>query len=399
MQVIIAEVLMVVIVILMSTIVYIWAIPAFSSQTFNDNTGAAYSEKFTTVRGQFASFAVSSPEPVRTSPPPPSGARTCTASLPITSSTTSDIYVPPGASCLITVSVGNVFVDYGASLNVTGGTINRDIDANFSQSVIIQNSNVGGFIGLYNVNYVSIMNSQINTSGIGRCMDFCGAAMYAGGRGFFSMTNSVTQGQIENEVGHQTFFVGNRIGGRLEVESADQGQIINNTMTMLDLDANGVLVVSNNTVNGNALYGSNAWCGTGNNIITGTTTGTCIGNVEVDVLNTGSVPVKFVSIYLTNATLRGGLSWQLASGRLVQCGSGQAFTCSQLPIIIPVGEMAQITMGWVPPPTAFPLPWAYVYFIMVSSHQNYVDGYLYFATGLGLPKQSRLENRVCPPCY
>jgi len=46
---------------------------------------------------------------------------------------------------------------------------------------------------------------------------------------------------------------------------------------------------------------------------------------------------------------------------------------------------------------SFPLPWNYIYFIFVSSHQNYVDGYLYFQKGLGMPLQSRLEQEPVHP--
>src|SRR5467141_2277099 len=61
---IIAEVMMVLIVILMSAIVYVWVVPAFTSQASQDNAGAAYSEKFEKLRAQFATYAVSSPETV-----------------------------------------------------------------------------------------------------------------------------------------------------------------------------------------------------------------------------------------------------------------------------------------------------------------------------------------------
>src|SRR5947209_19173640 len=61
---IIAEVMMVLIVILMSAIVYVWVVPAFTSQASKDNAGAAYSEKFETVRAQFATYVVSIPETV-----------------------------------------------------------------------------------------------------------------------------------------------------------------------------------------------------------------------------------------------------------------------------------------------------------------------------------------------
>jgi len=404
---IIAEVMMVLIVILMSAIVYIWVVPAFTSQAGQDNAGAAYSEKFTTVRAQFATYVVSIPETVAACGSQdtnvgctPSGSHT-TCNGSISSPVSGDVLVPVNGACLITSTVsGDVIVYTGGNLTVIGGTINGGLEADHSSSVTLKNASVGGFTGLYNVQTVIITGTRFNTSGnLGICTDACGAAMYAGGRGYFSMTNSNVTGQVENEVGHETIVNNNRITGRLEIESADLGQIINNVVGSLDLDQNGTIVIAGNVVNGTAKYGTNGWCGTGNNQISGSTTGTCIGNVEVDVANTGSTPVKFLQVYMTNIPLAGGLSWQLASGHPTQCGSGQSATCTLLPIVIPVGDMAQITMGWTAPSGSFPLPWNYIYFIFVSSHQNYVDGYLYFQKGLGMPLQSRLEQRTCPPCY
>jgi FlaG/FlaF family flagellin (archaellin) len=404
---IIAEVMMVLIVILMSTIVYVWVVPAFTSQTSQDNAGAAYAEKFETVRAQFATYVVSIPETVaacgsqdgNVGCSPGGSYLTCGGS--ITTPHTGDVFVPVNGVCLITSTVnGNVYVSNGANLTVIGGTINGGLEVDTALVVTLTNANVAGFTGLYNVQTVNISGSRFNTSGyLGICTDACGAAMYAGGRGYFSMTNSNVTGQVENEVGHNTIVNNNRVSGRLEIESADLGQIINNVVGSLDLDQNGTIVIAGNIVNGTAKYGTNGWCGTGNNQISGSTTGTCIGNVEVDVRNTGATPVKFVQVYMTNIPLGGGLSWQLASGNPTQCGSGQSATCTLLPIIIPVGDMAEITMGWTAPAGSFPLPWNYIYFIFVSSHQNYVDGYLYFQKGLGMPLQSRLEQRTCPPCY
>jgi hypothetical protein len=406
MATIVAEVLMIVIVIIMSTIIYVWVVPTFTSQTGQDNAGAAYSEKFKTIRGQFATYVSSIPETVTPCWASSSGLG-CSAPAPfvtcngsITSPYSGNVQVPINGVCVITASVGAVYVSTGGNLTVIGTTINGGLVANYSSSITLRNSNVYGFTGLYNIQTVNLLGSSFNTSGnLSICTDACGAAMYAGGRGSFTMTNSTVTGQVENEVGHETYFVGNHISGRLEVESADQGSIINNILGSLDLDQNGVLVVSGDNVNGSAKYGTNGWCGTANNIVTGTTTGICIGNVEVDVMNTGSIPVKFVSVYMTSIPLAGSLSWQLASGHLVQCGTTQSLTCTKLPIIIPVGDIAAITMGWTPPASSFPLPWNYIYFIFVSSHANFVEGYLYFSTGLGLPQQSRLENRICPPCY
>src|SRR6266480_692610 len=403
---IIAEVMMVLIVILMSAIVYVWVVPAFTSQASKDNAGAAYAEKFETVRAQFANNAVSSPETVAACGSQdtsvgcsPGSYLTCNGS--ITSPHTGNVLVPVNGVCVITSTInGNVYVYSGGNLTVTGGTINGGLEADSASAVTLTNASVSGFTGLYNVETVNISGSRFNTSGnLGITTDACCAAMYAGGRGYFSMTNSNVTGQVENEVGHNTIVNNNHITGRLEIESADLGQIINNVVGSLDLDANGTIVIAGNIVNGTAKYGTNGWCGTGSNQISGSTTGTCIGNVEVDVSNTGSIPVKFVAVYMTNIPLAGSPSWQLASGNPTQCGSGQSLTCTLLPIVIPVGDMAEITMGWTPPSGAFPLPWNYIYFIFASSHQNYVDGYLYFQQGLGMPLQSRLEQRICPPCY
>jgi len=412
--------MMVLIVILLSAIVYVWVVPAFTSQASKDNAGAAYAEKFETVRAQFANNAVSSPETVAPCGSQdtsvgcaPSSYLTCGGS--ITSTYTGNVLVPVNGVCLITATAtvnGNVYVYSGGNLTVIGGTINGGLEANSALSVTLQNAKVSGFTGLYNVQTVNISGSALNTSGQSICTDACGGALYAGGRGYFSMTNTNVTGQVENEVGHNTIVNNNHVSGRLEIESADLGQIINNVVGSLDLDANGTIVIAGNTVTGatgcpappiagkSVCYGSNAWCGTGNNQIpTGQTNGSCIGNVEVDVRNTGSTPVTFVAVYMTNIPLAATLSWHLASGNPTQCGNVQLATCIQLPIIIPVGDMAEITMGWTAPSGAFPLPWNYIYFIFVSSHQNYVDGYLYFQQGLGMPLQSRLEQRICPPCY
>src|SRR5438128_3309526 len=405
---IIAVVMSVLIVIPTSAIVYVWVVPAFTSQASKDNAGAAYSEKFETVRAQFANNAVSSPETVAACGSQdtsvgcaPGSYLTCGGS--ITSTYPGNVLVPANGVCLITATAtvnGNVYVYSGGNLTVIGGTINGGLEADSALSVTLQNAKVSGFTGLYNVQTVNISKSAFNTSGyLGITTDDCCAAMYAGGRGYFSMTNSNVTGQVENEVGHNTIVNNNHISGRLEIESADLGQIINNVVGSLDLDQNGTIVIAGNIVNGTAKYGTNGWCGTGNNQVSGSTTGTCVGNVEVDVSNTGSIPVKFIAVYMTNIPLAGSPSWQLASGNPTQCGNALLATCNQLPIMIPVGDMAEITMGWTPPSGAFPLPWNYIYFIFLSSHQNYVDGYLYFQKGLGMPLQSRLEQRICPPCY
>ena len=391
---------MVVVVIIMSAMIAIWVGPAFQSNASSDTSNLALQEHFQTISGSFASFVSSIPESVVPSPGPFTPYTTCSATSPITSPTSANIFVPVNGVCKITANVGNVYVSPGGNLTVIGATINGRLYGDQSLAVNLSNSAVTNWTLLSNVQTVRIVGSALNTSGdLSVCTDQCGSAMYEGGRGIFTMVNTTVTGQVESEVSHYATVTGNTISGRLEIESADFGQIANNYVGgTLDLDQNGVIVISGNTVIGNALYGTNGWCGTGFNNIHGSTSGTCVGNVSVDILNTGAIQVKIVTVYVSNAPLTGALSWSLASGHQVQCGSLMASTCTSLPIIIPKGEMARITMAWNPPSTNYPLPWNYIYFTFVSRYLNFVDGYLYFTYGLGLQVESRLENRVCPPC-
>jgi hypothetical protein len=398
---VIAEVLMVLIVVIMSATIYIWVVPAFQSQTTTDTSHYSYEEHFQTITGSFASFVQSTPESVAPSPGPITPYTICNGS--IATATTANIFVPVNGVCKITANVGNIYVSQGGNLTVTGVTINHDLYSDGGLAVSLTNVNVVGWIYTANVTSISIIRSSLNTSGNtnnGGCIDGCNSALWDGGRGLFTMINDTVNGQIESEVSHYAIVTGNTISGRLEVECADFGQIQNNIIGgTLDLDQNGVVAISGNTVNGNALYGSNGWCGTAFNQIRGTISGSCIGNLTVDVLNTGAIPVTLVTLYMSNVPFNGNLTWSLASGHQVQCGNTLSTTCTTLPIIIPVGEMARITMGWVPPAAnSYALPWNYVYFTFVSRYSNFVDGYLYFTLGLGLQQESRLINRVCPPC-
>src|SRR5947199_10730992 len=82
---IIAEVMMVLIVIIMSAIVFVWVVPTFQSNTGQDNSGAAYAEKFSTLWGNFSTFAPSIPETVRSCPSHCNPYKECSYSSPITS--------------------------------------------------------------------------------------------------------------------------------------------------------------------------------------------------------------------------------------------------------------------------------------------------------------------------
>jgi hypothetical protein len=402
MSTIVAEVLMVLVVIILSSIIYIWVVPTFQSAEVQGNSGAAYAEKFSTLWGNFATFAPSIPESLIGAAHSFPSSTSCTSS--ITSATTHNIIVPANSVCVITANVGNVFVDSGANLTVVGATINGQLMAQSAASVTLRNARVTDWTDLENVGVLNISGSSFNTSGdTGNCTDNCDSAIYSGGRGIVNFVNNTVNGMFESEVSHQAFISGNNInGGRLEVESADFGQITNNKIGVLDLDQNGILVISGNTIYGNdpsysgkgILYGLNRWCATGNNVIISGSNNqaSCIGNIEVDVQNTGSIPVNLVAAYMSNIPLAGPISWKLGSGGSVH---------NSLPISIPVGQSANVTMQWTPPPGLASAPWTDIYFIFVSSHLNFVDGHIYFGynPALTVQTQSRPENRVCPPCY
>ncbi len=390
---------MVVIVIIMSTTVYMWVVPVFQSQTTTDTSAYAYREHFQTITGSFASFVQSIPESVLPTSGPFTPYTTCNGS--ITSPTSANIFVPTNGVCKITASVGNVYVSQGGNLTVTGATINGDLYSDNGLTISLNNVHVFGWTHLSGVQNVLIIGSSLNTSGnTSHCPDGCDSALWEGGRGLFTMINNTVNGQVETEVSHYAIVAGNNISGRLEIESADFGQVQNNQVGgVLDLDQNGVIVISGNTVNGDVLYGTNGWCGTGYNRILGSISGSCIGDISIDILNTGSIPATLIIIYVSNVPFSGNVTWSLASGKQVQCGNVLISACTSLPIIIPVGEMARVTIGWTPPSAvSYALPWDYIYFTFVSRYSNYVDGYLYFTHGLGLPIESRLTNRICPPC-
>src|SRR2546428_8849159 len=157
-----AEALMIVIVIILSTIVFVWVVPAITSNTTQDNAGAAYSENFKTIQGQFATFVQSIPETVRNSPSPPTPYQTCTSSSPVTSPTSANIFVPSNSACSITASVGSVFVSPGASLKAVGATINGDLNGNYSSSINLRQVCVTRFTGLSSGHGVNILGRLLN---------------------------------------------------------------------------------------------------------------------------------------------------------------------------------------------------------------------------------------------
>jgi len=419
---VVAEVLMVLIVIILSAIVYAWVLPTFTSSEVQGNNGAAYAEKFSTLWGNFATFATNIPETVVNCGSQdggvgcsPNSYHTCAGS--ISSPDPSNIVVPANGVCVITANVGNVYARPGSNLTIIGATINGGLETDHAAIVTLRNAKVTGFSGFYTDGAVIITGSSLNTSGYtGICTDACFAAAYEGGSGPFTMVNSTVTGQIESEVSSKAVVTGNTVTARLEIESAVFGQVTNNKIGMLDMDQNGIMVVSGNTVYGNDPYfngvwvngqivcqpgtataicfGYNGWCAQGNDVVIAGTHNevACIGNIEIDLSNTGSTPVNLVAAYMSNVALSGPISWKLFSGGTVH---------HSLPITIPVGQSANVTMQWTPPPGLTTLPWTDIYFIFVSSHGNFVDGHIYFGydPALTVPSQSRPQNQVCPPCY
>src|SRR2546425_10164866 len=105
---ILAEVFMVLVVIIMSSMIYFWVTPTFLSAKPTDTSNMAYQEHFQTISGNFASFVQSIPENVLTTPGPITPYTTCNGT--ISTATASNIYVPPNGVCRITANVGGVYV-------------------------------------------------------------------------------------------------------------------------------------------------------------------------------------------------------------------------------------------------------------------------------------------------
>ncbi len=384
---------MVVIIIVMSTIIFVWVVPVFTGNTIHDNGQAAYLESFKTTQGSFIYSNQLGTEDTRTSPgPPTSNIQSCPPN--ITGPVSKNIIVPAKASCTITAPVtGNVFVQTGATLIVNNTSITGGLVGNYSALVELINTSVGctstsypTCVGLYHIDVVTITGGTING-------DF-----YAGDRGSATMIGTTVTGMAEFEVNTASTIIGNKVGGQLEAEADGTATVVGNTAGGFDDDGNGAAVVSGNTFNGNVSYGQDGWCAAGNNKVTGTTTGTCNGQVALNLVNTGSIPVTLRSIYVDRKPST-AVSWTLGPGATLQCGNSlQTTPCTQLPIVIPVGQGAQLTLTWTPPPSGVETVGLDIYVILVSSHSNFVDAHLYMGADLTITSQSHPLPRICPPC-
>ena len=251
---------MVLVVVIMSSIIYIWATPALSQNLTNNNNQYAYLESFNTVQGSYVFSSNVGTEPTRA---PPNGPWTpnqqCTVNSPIASPHSGNILVPANAVCTITAAViGNVYVSPGASLTINAATITGTLIGNFPEQVTLTNAVITGDLGMYNPNVVTITGGSV------------GGNLYIGNRGYITMTGTTVVGDAEFEVNQADTIVGNTIGGQLEAEADGTALVTGNVAYQIDDDGNGAAIISGNTVGqGGISFGADGWCASDNNKVTG----------------------------------------------------------------------------------------------------------------------------------
>jgi hypothetical protein len=377
---------MVLIIIILSTMIYIWVGPVFTGASNNgDNSQAAYLESFTLTQGSYIYSSQVGTEATRTAPSPWTPNTLCTG--PINTPFTGNLLVPAGATCTVTAKVtGNIYAQSLATLIVNSTTVTGQIVGNYSLLINLNNANIQSDVSLYHINQVIITGGTITGN------------LYVGDRGVASMIGTTVTGDAEFEVNTSTYVVNNHVGGELEAEADGTAVLQGNTMTYTDFDGNGAAIFSGNTVNGNVDYGQDGWCASGGNIITGAVTSSCTGQVSVTIENTGPTPVTLRAVYINHAP-SSFVSWNLGAGVSLTCGSIVLSTpCSQLPIVIPAHLTAQVTLTFTPPTSGVQVIGLDVYVVFVSTHSNYVDGNIYLGSDLSTPNNSRQLARVCPPC-
>ena len=240
---------------------------------------------------------------------------------------------------------------------------------------------------MYNPNVVTITGGSIAGN------------LCIGNRGYVTMTGTTVSGDAEFEVNQADTIVGNTIGGQLEAEADGTVLVTGNVAYHIDDDGNGAAIISGNTIGlGGISYGADGWCASSNNHTTGTVSGTCTGQVTVNVVNTGSTPITFRGIYLDNGP-QAGISWILGPGAPLQCGNTiQTNACTQMPVIIPVRQAAQINLVWNPPSSGLNMNGLGIQVRLISSYSNFVDSTLYLGSDLTTTSQSKPLAGTCPPC-
>jgi hypothetical protein len=367
MQVIIAEVMMVLIVLLMSIIVFVFYSGVFTALL----SGATiHPENFTIVgsgapgSGGFNASAVQ---------PTPGGHAFSTNGTPCTGTITPlnvNYYVPPGATCTINGGTfQSINVNFGASLTINGGNL-QAVNDNYSASIIItNNAYLAGGMSLYGTQYFSMTGSQAAAGAV--------------------TLDGVVYATYSNNILSATVTVKN--SGSVQMDS----NTIHGTVVFTN---NQVVRLTNTTITGTLTFtdDSNPNCYVDQYTVTHTTggpyTGTCGGGSpsgSLDILNTGAGTISFSTLYLDNQPWS-GVSWQLATGSTEQCGSATIplGPCTVFPIVIPSNTMVHITFSWVNPTPTSP-----VKILMFTLVLNYLEARVDPTAGLVCSTRSMDEPR------
>ncbi len=346
---ILAETLMVLIVIVMSVIVFIFATGTVGGLL----TGRKIApENFSLIAAGAPFSGGFDPNSIHPNGSPPgvsTSGTVCTSSSPITTPV-SGVYVPPGQSCTITASVSSgVVVNYGATLIVQGTSviISGGIKDNSSSSITIQGgATVSGGINLYGTGNFYLTGSQVSSGSV--------------------TLNGVKYASISSTTGPG-------LSGGLQASYSGSVQVDSNTITGGTFFTNdSSVIVTNNSGSGGMHFSNDPNCYSANNTISGGVSGTCTGGSPsggLDILNTGSYTVSFGRLYLDRQGWS-GISWQLASGSTEQCGNGSIpiGPCTVFPIVIPPNTLVHLSFTWVNPTPTSP-----VSIVMFTMANNYLE--------------------------
>ena len=333
---ILAETMMVLIVIVMSVIVFIFATGTVGGLLSGRKLAP---ENFSLIAAGAPFSGGFDPNSIHPNGSPPgvsTSGTVCTSSSPITAPV-SGVYVPPGQSCTITASVSSgVVVNYGATLIVQGTSviISGGIKDNSSSSITIQGgATVTGGINLYGTGNFYLTGSQVSSGSV--------------------VLNGVKYASISSTTGPG-------LSGGLQASYSGSVQVDSNTITGGTFFTNdSSVIVTNNTGSGGMHFSNDPSCYSANNTITGGQSGTCTGGSPsggYDILNTGAYTVSFRTLYLDSQPWS-GISWQLSTGSTEQCGNAviPVGPCTQFPIVIPPNTMVHVSFSWVNPTPTSPV--------------------------------------------
>lgn len=361
---ILAELFMVIIVLILSTIVFVFYSGVFSALLVGVSLHA---EDFTIVSAGAPASGFVNASAVKPTPGgnPHFGTNYPTCTGTINGGTAGNLYVPPGASCTInSATVQSVYVNYGASLTINGGQL-QALNDNYSASLIITNNALlQGGMSLYGTQYFSMTNSHAASGAV--TMDGVVYATYSN----------------------------NILGATFTVKNSGSVQMDSNTMSgAVTISNDQVVRLTNNTINGTLSFiPALPDCYMANNTVSGTISGTCSGGAPsggLDVMNTSPYPISFKSLYLDTQPWN-GISWQLASGTTEQCGSATipVGPCTLFPIVIPAKTLVHLSFSWVNP-----TPTSQVRVVMWTTLSNYLEARVDQTAGLECSTRSLYPPR------